>query len=453
MLGHAVHDPARAGDQAVAAFFLDAGQAGEELVGDVLAQAFLAEGRARDVEALAALQLLAAGIEVLQLERRHFNVMDLAEVVIQARDFEPLRLRRDHAPAGQVVERRAPQHRLLATGIHGDVAADAARLGRGRIDREHITRAIGCIGHALRDDASLAEDSGHRLRHARQRHHLDLAHRFQLFGIDDGALPRQRHRAAGVAGATAARDDRQFQLDAAGDQRRHLGLRVRRQHDKRHLDAPVRSVGDMRNAAQAVELDVVLGRRAAEHAARGFAQIPHRAEMRGKSFDRSTRRSEQLADQRIALRIGLRRAPFFDLVQPVVQRIDQRGAPLRVVEQVVFEVRVALHDPDVAQHLVQHARRTARATLVAQLVEQRPGARTEQAHHDLAVRERGVVVGNLAQPLQMGRVVLVVCQRLAGLLGQGCIHRVVPMLPCRRNDPFRTRWPRGLPPLSGQCLP
>ena len=53
---HAVHDPARAGDQAVAAFLLDAGQAGEELVGDVLAQAFLAEGAAGDVQPLGALE-------------------------------------------------------------------------------------------------------------------------------------------------------------------------------------------------------------------------------------------------------------------------------------------------------------------------------------------------------------------------------------------------------------
>ena len=44
---HAVHHPAAAGDQAVAAFLLDAGQAGEELVRHVLAQAFLAEGARR----------------------------------------------------------------------------------------------------------------------------------------------------------------------------------------------------------------------------------------------------------------------------------------------------------------------------------------------------------------------------------------------------------------------
>jgi hypothetical protein len=50
--------------------------------------------------------------------------------------------------------------------------------------------------------------------------------------------------------------------------------------------------------------------------------------------------------------------------------------PLRVVEQVVLEVRVALDHPDVAQHLVQHAGRATGATLAAQLVSSVPrGAR------------------------------------------------------------------------------
>ena len=60
---HAVHHPARAGDQAVAAFLLDAGQAAQELVGHVLAQAFLAEGLAGNVQPLGAHQRLAAGLE------------------------------------------------------------------------------------------------------------------------------------------------------------------------------------------------------------------------------------------------------------------------------------------------------------------------------------------------------------------------------------------------------
>ena len=119
--------------------------------------------RAGDVQPLGALELLAAGVEVLQLEAGHRHVVDLAQVVVQPRHLQPLGLGRDHAPAGQVVQRRAPQHGLLAAGVHGDVAADAAGLGRGRVDREHMAGALGGIGHALRHHAGFGPDRGHRL--------------------------------------------------------------------------------------------------------------------------------------------------------------------------------------------------------------------------------------------------------------------------------------------------
>jgi len=81
----------------------------------------------------------------------------------------------------------------------------------------------------------------------------------------------------------------------------------------------------------------------------------------------------------------------------VAQRRDQRVAPLTVGEQVVFQIRVALHHPDVAQHLVKHPRRPPGDALAAQFVEDRPVLRAEQANDDLAVGKRGVVVGDFAQ--------------------------------------------------------
>jgi hypothetical protein len=66
-----------------------------------------------------------------------FLLVDLAEVVVEAFDLQPVAVRRDHLPPGQVVERGAPQHGLLAAGVHGDVAADARGAGRGRVDGEH----------------------------------------------------------------------------------------------------------------------------------------------------------------------------------------------------------------------------------------------------------------------------------------------------------------------------
>ena len=92
-----------------------------------------------------------------------------------------------------------------------------------------------------------------------------------------------------------------------------------------------------------------------------------------------------------------RLAALFDLGQTMAQRVDQRRAPLAIVEQVVFQIGVALDDPDVAQHLVEHARRAAGDALGAQFVEDRPVVVAEQADDDLAVGKRGVVVGDFAQ--------------------------------------------------------
>ncbi len=79
----AVQDEARRGDDAVAAFLLDAGQAGQELVGHVLAQPGLAESAAGDGQYLRlAERRLAVLVEAADAELRALRVVDLAEVVV-----------------------------------------------------------------------------------------------------------------------------------------------------------------------------------------------------------------------------------------------------------------------------------------------------------------------------------------------------------------------------------
>ena len=41
----------------------------------------------------------------------------------------------------------------------------------------------------------------------------------------------------------------------------------------------------------------------------------------------------------------------------MLQGFDQLPAPFRVVQQILLQVGVALHHPDVAEHFVEHARR------------------------------------------------------------------------------------------------
>jgi hypothetical protein len=66
--GHAVDGPARARDEPVAALLLHAGQAGEELVGDVLAQASLRKSRPGISMRSLRSSLRPRGVEVAQLE-------------------------------------------------------------------------------------------------------------------------------------------------------------------------------------------------------------------------------------------------------------------------------------------------------------------------------------------------------------------------------------------------
>ena len=161
MVGHAVQNPACAGDQAVATFFLDPWQTCQKFVSDIFAQAFFAENRARNVESFFPCQRSAIGFEVFQFKAGHFNIVNLAEIVVQAGHLKPLRIGRDHAPAGQVVESSAPQHGFFTTRIHGNVAANAAGLSRRWINGKDPTGALCGIGDALRDHAHFGPQGGH----------------------------------------------------------------------------------------------------------------------------------------------------------------------------------------------------------------------------------------------------------------------------------------------------
>ena len=264
MRRHFVHDPAGAGDQAVAAFFLDTGQATEEFISDVFAQTFFAKSLARDVQALGTDRRLAIGFKVIELEAGHLDIVNLAQVVVQANHFQPLRVRRDHAPGGQVVQRRAPENRFFTAGVHGDVAAYARGFGRGWVDRKNKTSPVGHVGHALRDHTGFGPDGGDRLSQAGQHDFLHLGHGFEFFGVDHRRLPGQGNGAAGIACAAATWHDRQTQFNAGLDHASHFDFGVRCQHHKRVLDAPVCRIGHMRHPGQTVKFNIVFLRALAE---------------------------------------------------------------------------------------------------------------------------------------------------------------------------------------------
>ena len=168
--------------------------------------------------------------------------------------------------------------------------------------------------------------------------------------------------------------------------------------DERILDAPVGGVGHVRDARHAVELDVVLARDRGEAARHLAAQAARLGELVLEGVDRDARRAQELGHVGAALRVGIvARAPLVDFVEAMAHRPDQHVQAPRAVEEVVLQVGIALHHPDVAQHFVEHARGAAGHALRAQLVERVPCILAEQADHDLAVGERRVVVGDFAQ--------------------------------------------------------
>ena len=161
----------------------------------------------------------------------------------------------------------------------------------------------------------------------------------------------------------------------------------------------------MRDARERIEAHVVGARVPFEQSTCAFAQLHGAREILGELVHALASRLQQLADLAVALDV-CRIAPPLHFVEAVMQSLDEQPATPRVLDEIVLQVRIALHDPDVAEHFVQHARRTPSATLAAQLIQDAPGRCPEQTQDDLAIGKRRVVVRNLAQALGRRRCVL-----------------------------------------------
>ena len=397
----AVQEPACRGDDAVAALFLHAGQAAQKFVGHVLAETGLAELGAVDGEQLAAqnCRLLRKGAAVLpdELEAGDGHVVDLAEVVIEARHLQPVPLRVDHAPPRKIVDGRAPQHRFLAAGIHRDVAADAASIRRGRIDGEREAFTLGGLADAPGDHPGLGEQHRALDFGARQPRPFNGSEPLEFLGIDHRGPGRERHGAARVTGAAAPRDHGEAERTALAHQVGNLRLGIGGEHQEGQLDAPVGRIRDVSNPGIAVEVDVVGPGVLVERAPRPLAQCDHLRKVSFETIHGGARGRHELRHLGRAV-FGGGIAALLHFAQAVVQGFDELGAAFGIVDQIVLQERVTVHHPDVAQHLVEHARRPPGAPLGAQLLEQLPRRRAEQSNHDLTIGKRGVVVRDLAQP-------------------------------------------------------
>ena len=273
-----------------------------------------------------------------------------------------------------------------------------------------------------------------------QLFHRRLGQRVEFFGIDHRRMAAQRYGAAGIASTAAARHYGQAEGDAVAHQVGDLVLAVRIDDDKGIFDAPVGGVGDMRDAGEAVELDVVAVRAAREQAQRFFAQLSRFLELAFEGLDGVIALFQQQGHLEVArgvLRNQFRghrffgevmTAPFFDFGETVAHRLYQLGAPFRIVEQVVLQIGVAVDHPDIAQHLVEHARRTAGAPFLAQVEQRLPRRIAKQADHHLTVGKGRVVVGDFAKT----------CGH--GVGGEAIQHRILPYRGATSaNNPIRAK--------------
>ncbi len=399
MRRHLVQDEARRRDDAVATFLLHAGQASQKLVCHVLAEPFLAKALSRYCQDLGFARHPSVAAKPRDAKMRQFGVVDLAEVVSDAFDQHPLGLGGHHFPRCEIVDRRAPQHGFLAAGIHGDIAADAGSIRGSRIHSKYAASSIRRFHDPASHDACCAMNGGHRLRQAGQQHRFHRTEGFQLLGVDHCGKLVERYRAAGITSAAAARDDGESEFDASLYERLHLSLGIGIEHHEGILDAPVGGVGHMRHPRQAVECNIVAPRYACQPAQDFTPQLRGFLEIALEFVHRFVRRGEQLRD--FAGHVGglfAFAAAQFDLVQAVAQRLDQSIAAPWIVQHVVLQVGIAVDDPDVAEHFIEHACRTSGATLAAQFVQHLPHRGAEQSNHDLAIGKRGVVVGDFAKP-------------------------------------------------------
>ena len=157
----------------------------QKFVCDIFTQAGLTKPLAFDPECLCAFgrpqhaSVLSQriGFEPIELEGRHRRLVDLAQVVVKASDLEPAAIGVNHPPPVEVVQCGPPEHRLFATRIHRDIAANAGGFSRGGVDRKDETGGVGRIRDPFGDHTSGRKNRVYRGFDARQLHRLNGAER------------------------------------------------------------------------------------------------------------------------------------------------------------------------------------------------------------------------------------------------------------------------------------
>ena len=233
---------------------------------------------------------------------------------------------------------------------------------------------------------------------ARQAAHDGTAVAVELLHVDHGRVGVQRNGAARVARAARARNDGELELEERAHEGRDLLLAVGREDDERILDAPVGGVGDVRDARKAVEADVVRIGDSGQTALHFGTALDELRE----AVVEAAHGGARLGDE--AKHVGIALGALANGLEAAAHLAHKQFAALRVHDQVVDQIGIALDRPDVAEHFEEHAGGAAGAARAAKRLNRVPGLFAQETDHDLAVRERRVVIGNLANARGSGHL-------------------------------------------------
>ena len=217
-------------DDAVCAFLLHAGQPAEELVGDVLAQAGLA-----DLVSLQGDDGAHAAGDVLDLEYGGFIFHDLVAGVVHPLHIHDFAGGSDHAVGEDVVQRGAVFKGKGTAGVFRYVAAyGGRRLGRGVYGEEHALvrrRLDGGCG----DDARLYGEGHFACVHFSDAAELLQRHHHRALAGGNGA--------ARTAGRAAAGDEGELHLVGEAHHGADFFCAGGGDHKQRQLHAQVCGIG------------------------------------------------------------------------------------------------------------------------------------------------------------------------------------------------------------------
>ena len=281
-----------------------------------------------------------------------------------------------YPPFEQVVDACAPAHGELAARVFCNVATNSAGPGTGGVSGEHQAVFAGVFHGSFRDDASFhLHHLGCDRASIRKLQVLlaDAANVIELFGIHHNTAGSQRHRPTGQAGAGSTRNGLEAEACNGRQKRSYVCFHVWRHHGEREIQAPIRSIGGMRDQRERIEEDVAAADNGAKFALDAVAQIWGAFHVAAKLGNQLTASGERVEYACIAVCPG---ADGFQVPGDIFKKPLPPGSG---IDQFLEEIGIAAVNQHVAKNAHEMTGGAARDSGAAKLVQNthRFGAKQE----------------------------------------------------------------------------